>query len=180
MTERFSRLFSSPQAKTSTPGAPTQPADLDCPAIDIRSGASTYSVSAPGIESPALALRYQGVIGQTARECAALGGNMRIKLGIQGRVILGPAGAPEQVDMPMRVAVVQEGPEPKTIWTKFYRIPVALPAGNSSVSFVHVEDDLTFPVPKPAELENYVIYIGFDPLGMPQQAPRGKKPERRR
>ena len=59
--------------------------------------------------------RYQVTIAQTARECAALGGVMTMKVGVQGRVLLGPAGGPGQVDIPLRMAVVQEGPQPKTV-----------------------------------------------------------------
>jgi hypothetical protein len=178
MSERFSRLFASnTQASATNPALPAQ--DIDCPTVDIRQGASTYSANAPGIDSPALSLRYQGVIGQTARECAALGATMTIKLGVQGRIILGPAGAPGQIEVPMRFALVREGPEPKTIWTKFYKIPVTVPPGQSNVPFVYVEEDLTFPMPKPAELEAYVVYVGFDPMGLIKQAPP-KRPERRR
>lgn len=179
MTQRFSQLFSSStQGSGGNPALPNQQ-DLDCPTVEVRQGASTYSVNAPGADAGALALRYQGVIGQTARECAALGATMTIKLGVQGRVVLGPAGSPGQIDVPMRFALVREGPEPKTIWTKFYKIPVAVPEGQTNVPFVYVEEDLTFPMPKPAELEAYVIYIGFDPLGLQKQAPP-RKPERRR
>ena len=179
MTERFSRLFSGGNTQTSissNPANPDAPAQVvDCPGVEIRQGTSTYSISTadPG----ALGLRYQAVIGQTARECAALGATMTIKLGVQGRVILGPAGGPGQIEVPMRFALVQEGPEPKTVWTKFYKIPVTIATGQSNVPFVYIEEDMTFPTPKPAELEAYVIYVGFDPLGM-KQAPA--RPQRRR
>ena len=33
----------------------------------------------------------------------------------QGRIIIGPAGGPGKVDVPLRIAVVQEGVKPKTI-----------------------------------------------------------------
>ena len=49
---------------------------------------------------------------------------MTIKLGVQGRIILGPGGGPGQVDVPLRFALVEEGMQPKTIWTKFYQVPV--------------------------------------------------------
>ena len=41
-----------------------------------------------------MTMRYQVGIAQTARECAALGGVMTMKVGVQGRVLLGPAGGP--------------------------------------------------------------------------------------
>jgi hypothetical protein len=176
MSQRFSQLFGSNSQATNA-AAPNQ--NLDCPSVEVRQGASTYSVNAPGPDTSALALRYQGVIGQTSRECAALGATMTIKLGVQGRIILGPAGTPGQIDVPMRFALVREGPEPKTIWTKFYKVPVTVPPGQTNVPFVYVEEDMTFPTPKPDELDAYVVYIGFDQLGLQKQAPP-KKPERKR
>jgi hypothetical protein len=48
---------------------------------------------------------------------------MRMAVGTQGRVIVGPP-APRPRSMCDRYAVVQEGVEPKTIATKFRRITV--------------------------------------------------------
>ena len=62
-------------------------------------------------------------------------------------------------------AVVHEGVDPKTIATKLERISVTIPSNDSNVLFTHVEDDLTFPMPRGGEIDSYVIYIGFDPLG---------------
>ena len=67
----------------------------------------------------ALDLRYQATIIRTARECQVNSGVMTMKVGIEGRVITGPAGGPGTVDVPLRLAVVQEGVNPKTIVSKF-------------------------------------------------------------
>ena len=103
---------------------------------------------------------------------------MTMKVGVQGRVLLGPAGGPGQVDIPLRMAVVQEGPSPKTIVSKFYRLAVAVPPGQVSVPFEHVEQDLTFPLPRGADLDAYVVYVGFDPQTLnqkPERKPAKKK-----
>ena len=60
-----------------------------------------------------------------------------MQVGVQGRVILGPAGAPGTVDVPMRFAVVHEGPTPKTIVTKLDRVPVTIPPDDANVLFTH-------------------------------------------
>ena len=60
-------------------------------------------------------LRYQVTIVRTARECHVNSGIMTMKVGVEGRVITGPAGGPGTVDVPLRLAVVQEGVNPKTI-----------------------------------------------------------------
>lgn len=142
---------------------PNTPAEIDCPGVEVRQGASTLAINAPGSEAGPMTTRYQATIGQTARECAALGGVMTMKVGIQGRVLLGPAGGPGNVDVPIRLAVVQEGPEPKPIINKFARLTVSVPPGQTSVPFMHVEQDVTFPMPRPGVLEAYVVYVGFDP-----------------
>ena len=41
---------------------------------------------------------------------------------------------------------------------------------------MHVEDSVSFPIPRGNELEAYIVYVGFDPTGAPQKAePRKKK-----
>jgi hypothetical protein len=179
--DRVNALFFGSPAKTAeaTPGAAaaSAPQNVECPGVDIRSGASTISIGAPDAEPNPTTLRYQLSIAQTARECAVLGANMTIKVGVQGRVLLGPLGGPGQVEAPIRLALVQEGVEPKTIWTKLYRIPVTIPPGQTNTPFVHVEENMTFPTPKPAVLEAYVVYVGFDPAGL--SAPEKKKAQKK-
>ena len=152
------------------------PADIECPGVEVRAGASTLAVNTPGAESGPMNTRYQVTIGQTARECAALGGVVTMRVGVQGRVLLGPAGGPGQVDVPLRLAVVQEGPEPKPIVSKFARLSVAIPSGQTAVPFVHVEQDLTFPLPRGNLIEAYVVYVGFDPApAKPERKQKTKK-----
>jgi hypothetical protein len=173
----FSSGSSQPAGDQKVAGGPNP--DVDCPGVDVRSGASTLAVNTPGAEPSATNLRFQASIAQTARECAVLGGNMTVKVGIQGRVILGPAGVPGQVEVPMRLALVREGIEPRTIWTKLYRVPVMLPPGQSNVPFVQVEEDMTFPVPKPSDLEAYVVYVGFDANAMSEPPAKSKRPAKK-
>jgi len=181
--DRISSLFGStkpqPQAQapgTQTAGAGASATEIECPVVEIRSGTSTLSVNAAGAEG-ATALRYQATLGRTARECTANAGTLNIKVGIQGRIILGPGGGPGQLDLPLRYAVVKEGPEPKTIISKLNRVAVTIPPEQGNVPFTHVEEALTMPLPPQAELDAYVIYIGFDPQGAKVQE---KKPPPRR
>jgi hypothetical protein len=182
-TQRVKNLFSSGSASGQEKVAATGPAgpdpNLDCPGVTVRSGASTLAVNAPGVEPSPTNLRFQASVVQTARECAVSAGNMTMKIGIQGRVILGPAGTPGKVEVPMRLALVREGIEPRTIWTKLYRVPVTLSPGETNVAFVQVEEGMTFPVPGREDLEAYVVYVGFDPSALaPEKPKRPAKKER--
>lgn len=147
-------------------------AESVCPAVDVRQGASTLTVPPGGAD--AFSLRYQGSIGQLARECNVAGGTMRMKVGIEGRLLVGPAGGPGQIDIPLRYAVVKEGPEPKTVVSKFSKVSVRIPEGQQNVIFTHVDNDIAFPMPPDLEIESYVVYVGFDPIG--DKPPPGRKP----
>jgi len=162
---RFANLFSSAKPGVTQPASPTPSApEVECPGVDIRTGASTLEVAAKSNQPTAGDLRYQLSFGQTARECLVQAGTMSIKVGVQGRVILGPMGAPGQINVPLRYAVVREGPEPKTVVTKFKRVAVAVPTDQTHVQFIDVEEGLSFPLPSRSELEAYVVYVGFDEI----------------
>jgi hypothetical protein len=155
--------------------------DVECPYINIREGASTLTVNAAGDygsnESSAMALRYQGTFVRAARQCSVVANEMTIKVGVEGRIILGPAGGPGQVDVPLRIAVVDESPAgSKAIVTRLIHIPVMVQSASDNPAFAHVEDGLTFPLPPSSiALARYIVYIGFDPLAVQnEQKPKPK------
>src|SRR4029079_706257 len=112
-----------------------KPEDYPCPEVTVRPGAGTLllgSKSSVG-EIGAMDLRYQGTLVRFARECIPKAGIMTMKIGIEGRIITGPAGGPGTVEVPLRLAVVQEGADPKTVVSKLARIPVTVTAEAPSV-----------------------------------------------
>lgn len=139
--------------------------EYECPTVVVRSGAATWQVT-----DRDGSLRYQGSIGDLARECAIVNGNMTVKVGIEGRVLLGEKGTPGQLKVPVRVAVVHEGPNPKPITTKYFAVPLEIPQGQMQAAFTVVEDQIAFPLTKPGDIERYVIYVGYDPQGEPGAA----------
>jgi hypothetical protein len=182
LSSRFASFFSGAKPGVKQPASPTPSApEIECPGVDIRAGASTLNIAAKNTQATAGDLRYQLSFGQTARECQVQGGNMSIKVGVQGRVILGPMGGPGQLDVPLRYAVVREGPEPRVIVTRFKRVPVVVPPEQTHVPFVDVEEGLSFPMPSGAELDAYVVYVGFDEIGdKNEKRPKAtKKPAQR-
>jgi hypothetical protein len=151
-----------PPANAAPAEQPPVDPDLSCPPVSIRAGASTYAVAAPGKQPVGNDLRFQATITRTARECSINGSEITARIGIQGRVIAGPAGAPQTVQVPLRVAVVQGGISEKTIATKAYQTTVTMTEGGSE-PFTLVADDLVYPAPSGAVADNCVFYIDFDP-----------------
>ena len=168
ITDRFSQLF----GRKSQGVGEVQAADgtePDCPVVKICAGASTYAVALPGKQPVGSDLRYQATITRTARDCTRSGGQITARIGIQGRVIAGPAGTPATVEIPLRVAVVQGGVQERTIATKVYRTTVSMTETN--VPFSLVGEDLVYSSPPGVTSDNYIFYIGFDPQALTPEAP---------
>ena len=180
ITDRFKSLFGGKSEEAPAEGAAPRPADeapsdLSCPPVSIRAGASTYQVAAPGKQPVGNDLRFQATISRTARECQINGGEITARIGIQGRVIAGPAGAPNSVQVPLRVAVVQGGISEKTVATKVYQTTVSM-SETGSEPFTLVADGLVYPAPSAAVADSYIFYIGFDPQALkPEPKPRTSK-----
>ncbi len=150
--------------------------DVECPSVDVRTGAATLLIgSKPGEGEPsALDVRYQGSILRTARECHVNAGTMTMKVGVEGRIITGPAGGPGTIDVPLRLAVVHEGINPKAVLSKLARIPVTIAGTVDRATFTHVDSEISFPLPTPlGDIDSYVVYVGFDPTAA---TPEKKKP----
>jgi hypothetical protein len=176
ITDRFKSLFggkSEPaDGAPSAPEGQSETGGLTCPDVKIRAGASTYAVAAPGKQAVGSDVRYQATITRTARDCNLSGGRITARVGIQGRVIAGPAGAPASVEVPLRVAVVQGGVNEKTIATTVVRTTVSMAEG-LSVPFSVVAEDVVYPAVSADLNDSYVFYIGFDPQALkPEPKPR--------
>ncbi|MDN5003236.1 hypothetical protein ACFQZO_20585 [Bradyrhizobium sp. GCM10027634] len=181
LTDRFKSLFGGKSDEPAqpkpapAPGQPQADDDVDCPQVTVRAGASTYGVGATGKPAVGNDVRFQASITKMARECIRNGSEITARIGIQGRVIAGPAGAPPSVEVPLRIAVVQGGVGEKVIASKAYRTTVAM-SEDGSVPFTFVAEDLSYPVPSAAVADSYIFYVGFDPQALsPEPKPRGKK-----
>jgi hypothetical protein len=165
--DKIASFFSGATQKDPQPVTNAQP-NVSCPYLDIRQGASTLTIPPPPPDgaNEAMSLKYQGIFVRAARDCAVVSGQMVMRVGIQGRIVVGPAGGPGQVDVPLRIAVVTAPTtDAKTVVTKLIRIPVTIGANDDNTDFTHIEEGLSFPMPPAGELESYIVYIGFDPVG---------------
>jgi hypothetical protein len=183
LTDRFKSLFGGkPDEPAQQSAAPTEPSQAqveeNCPPVTIRAGASTYAVGASGKAATGNDVRFQATITKTARDCTKVGSEITARIGIQGRIIAGPAGAPAQVEIPLRVAVVQGGVSEKVIATKPYRTTVVM-SEDGNVPFTLVADDVVYPIPPGAVGDSYIFYIGFDPQALSPE-PKPKAPKKKK
>jgi hypothetical protein len=171
ISDRFDQLFGGRGKVEETAPDGTE---IDCPLVKIRAGASTYGVAPPGRQPVASDLNYQATITRTARDCRRVaGGQIAARIGVQGRVIAGPAGAPASVEVPVRVAVVQTGVQERVLTTKVYRTTVSMSEGGGSFSLVG--EDLLYNMPASLTSDSYVFYVGFDPQAITPPAPSRRR-----
>lgn len=140
-----------------------------CPRVEVRDGSNIWRQGGEGPTD----LRYQATITDLARECRIDGQTMTIRVGIEGRVLVGPKGDGGRIALPVRIAVTKGLSTP--VWTRLYQVPIDIPAGSPNVAFTQVEDQVQFPLPEPGDLATYIVFVGFD-----QQAAAPERPRRGR
>jgi hypothetical protein len=157
------------EAPVSAVGPAAQPVEdriATCPPVTISdSGAAIRSYG--GQVGDSQALRNQISINDVARECIGnnADGSFTLKLGVQGRVLIGPAGSPGTYQANLRMVVKRSD---KVIASRVARVGATIAAGQSGADFVHVEDNIAVPGgPKDPDIE-----VSLEGGGAPRTARR--------
>ncbi len=151
--------------QSTRPPAPSEPIrpddDLECPQVTIVGG--TLRAGAADNQS----VRNQLTINDVARECtnAQPGGGFTLKIGVQGRVVLGPAGGPGTYSANLRMQVRRSG---NVVANRVARVSATVAQGQGGAEFVHVEENIIIPggpnVP--------VVEVSLDSAGAPARRRR--------
>jgi hypothetical protein len=149
---------------------------VTCPTIEVLDGTAASRVYGAGEQTNAN-VKYQFSLGDVVRECSHEGPNIVVKIGVEGRVLIGPAGGPGSFTAPVRIAIRRNKDE-KVIAAKFYKVPVGLQGGESQAPFTLVSEPLAVPFISAHGDEDYTILVGFDAKG--DNAAAGVSPRKRR
>ncbi|MCA3593707.1 MAG: hypothetical protein ING72_10665 [Methylobacterium sp.] len=148
---------------------PTEKREYTCPTVEILDG--TVALRS-GDTGTARGVGYQASIRDTARECALVDGNrIQIKVGVQGRLVLGESGKPGTYTVPVRVAVRRTGGE--TVYSKLTTASVTVPATDTQGSFTVIDEGLSLPLSASDPGDEYTILVGLDPQG--KSTPRNRR-----
>ncbi|MEI8153858.1 MAG: hypothetical protein WCG92_20065, partial [Hyphomicrobiales bacterium] len=71
----------------------------------------------------------------------------------------------------------RETVETQVITTKLDRVPVSMPPNDTNVLFSHVTEGLEFPMPRGGDIDNYLVYVGFDSAAADQEPKRKPAPK---
>ncbi|AWN41917.1 hypothetical protein [Methylobacterium durans] len=151
---------------------PSQPKELEapyCPPVGVsEGGAALQTLAGRSADKPNI--RTQVTLGRLARECTRReDGSITVKVGVEGRVLLGPAGAPGRFDVPITIAIKSDE---KVVTSRFRRLSATVAPGEAQGFFSVVEEDLSVPA---AITRDYEIEVG---LG--GSAPKAGKAQPRR
>ena len=120
------------------------------------------------------AVRYQFSMGDVVRECSHVGTNLVMKVGVEGRALLGPAGSAGSFTAPVRVAVRREK-DSKVVSSVLLRAPVVIQGGETQSPFQLVTDPIEVPFVSANADGDYTIIVGFDAKGEGDASPRKKR-----
>ena len=129
-----------------------------CPRMELRQDTYLIAKYERGKEDDPRALLYQAYIDKWADQCTRENGQIRIKIGLAGRVTPGPVWKGGEIILPIRVAIVPNTDEdPKPLVSEILAVPVTVGEGSPSEGWTLVEDK--YLVPADTSLK---VYFGFD------------------
>lgn len=146
---------------TSPPPAPAavSEARVVCPYLDVLEGGAAHRVYAGAQESRNV--RYQFSLGDVARQCRVENGQLLLKIGVEGKVLLGPAGAPSSFNVPVTIAVRNEKNE-QIVAERTYQVAASIPSGAAHTTFNVVSEDIAVPFTGERADASYQIFVGLD------------------
>ncbi len=131
----------------------------ECPPIKVRQGGEALFSYGKGKIGNPHDLVFQAVIDKQSRNCVVSNGLITVKMGVVGRLLLGPGGNVDSATLPLRFAVERDG---ASLFSEKYDIPVSVAPPNQSADFVKVVENVAIPY---TGGENITIWVGFDTKG---------------
>jgi len=131
----------------------------ECPPIKVRPGAEALYFFGKGKVGNPNDLQYQAVIDKQSRNCVVSNGLITVKMGVVGRLMLGPSGNQQSVQLPLRFAV-ERGDNP--LFSELYQIPVSVTPPAQASDFVKVVENVQIPY---VAGDDITIWVGFDSSG---------------
>ncbi|WP_432284606.1 hypothetical protein SLT36_23075 [Aminobacter sp. BA135] len=127
-----------------------------CPNITLRDGTAFFNSYAKGGQDDPAKLVHQSAITDVTRSCTRADGTMTIKVGVAGKVVVGPAGGAGTITMPIRVAVTR-GEE--VLYSELHKNAVQVTDPSVATQWVFTVPNINIPNPTARDI---VIYVGYD------------------
>jgi hypothetical protein len=155
-TQQLANAAATPE-QIAAEGAAALPAiATQCPPMKVRPGAEAIYYYGNGKVGNPHDLQYQAVIDKQSRNCVVSNGLITVKMGVVGRLMLGPSGSQTSVTLPLRFAVERDT---TALFSELYQLPVSVTPPAQANDFVKVVDDVQIPY---VAGDDITIWVGFD------------------
>jgi hypothetical protein len=141
--------------------------DFTCPSVTVAENGAAYR----NTPATASSVNFQASLINTARECAFQGNQVSIRVGIEGRLLLGTNGKPGTYSVPVKIQVKRRN---DVVMQRFAQVSVTIPSNDTQAEFAHIEERITVPISETDPGDEYDVYVSLDSSGAkaPRQANR--------
>ena len=130
-----------------------------CPQMLIWAREKHLTVYEGGRTGDGLAIIHQGEITKVARECEFGPGQVTIKYGFSGRVLMGPKGTPGVIQLPVS-AFITDGNREK-VQSEQLKVDVTMPP-DSPIGYFSTVRTLSLKIQEGTRPADYKLFVGFD------------------
>ncbi len=129
-----------------------------CPKFDISPTEYQSTVYEAGREGDELGVQHRGEVTRTARECQIGNGEVSVKYGFSGRILLGPRGQAGRIMLPAKITVVDGAGQPVLEDNIAVSVDVTL---ENPIGYFSAVRTVTFAIPPGSRPGEYRIVVGF-------------------
>ena len=143
--------------RTSTvPPLPSQAGPrIDCPIVQVEPGMAAYRVGGDSNQS----VRYQISIGDVSRDCSMANGQLLVRVGVETRVVTGPAGGPGSYTAPLTISLRRTGDE-AVLASKTYQVGGAVGSTGTALTTL-IADPLAAPYINERAADDYEVVLAM-------------------
>lgn len=127
-----------------------------CPQVFLRDGTAVLQRYGKGAKDDPQNLAYQVTLADTTRQCVLNESQLVMTVMVQGRVVIGPAGASGTVNVPIRVSVLDGT---NSLYSELVQFPVQIPADGGAGQFIFTQGNIVVPGGSGGFTK---VYVGFE------------------
>jgi hypothetical protein len=145
-------------------------AEYGCPSVNVIEGAAGYRGGSARDQASGVA--FQASLITSARECSFSGNQLRLSVGIEGRLLLGQNGRPGTFQVPVRIIVKRRN---DIVAQRSNRVSVTVPPNDTQNEFAYIDQSIVLPISENDPGDEYDIYVGLDPTSAQTAAARRRR-----
>ncbi|MGH6816425.1 MAG: hypothetical protein ACREC6_12045 [Hyphomicrobiaceae bacterium] len=131
----------------------------DCPRVQVAARDNHLTIYERGRAGDPQGVMHRGEITRTARECTIQPGQITVKYGFSGRVLLGPSGKAGTVVLPVNVFVTDAKRARLNAEKMKVDVPIAV---DKPIGYFSMVRTVKFAIPEGARPGEYEVLVGFD------------------